>query len=85
METKRTCAGYEIVSTVRVSPVQEIVVGRRDAAPSPYVCWYCLNGDDYFLGRYCETYESALQALAERIGTMAGRIRDPFQKEGAHA
>ena len=85
METKRTCAGYEIVSSVRVSPVQEIVVGRRSAAPSPYVCWYCLNGDDYFLGRYCETYESALQVRAERIQTLSGCIRDPLQKEGVQA
>ena len=67
---ERTCAGYKIITAVRLTPCQEVVIGQRDAAPSRYVCWYCINGTDYHTGRYVETYRYALEVLADRIRTM---------------
>lgn len=64
---KRENAGYEIITAVRISPVQEIVIGHRPTAPEPYVCWYCINCDNYEMGKYSSSYRSAMKALAERI------------------
>lgn len=77
MEARKN-ANYEIIATVRVSSVQEIVIGRNRVAPDPYVCWYCLNGDDYFLGQYRGSYEAALKVMAERINIMGKSISDSF-------
>lgn len=77
METRKN-ANYEIIATVRVSSVQEIVIGRNRVAPDPYVCWYCLNGDDYSIGRYCGSYDAALKVMAERVNIMGRSVIDDF-------
>lgn len=68
---ERTNAGYTIIDAVRIDDTHEIVIGRHSSAPSPYVCWYCRNGDDYHTGRYCPSFKQALLVLADRIRSAA--------------
>lgn len=58
----RENAGYTITDSVRVGDY-EIVIGERQGAPAPYVCWYCKDGDNYFWGDYCTTRSAALKSL----------------------
>jgi len=63
----RENAGYEIVTALRVSKRMELVIGRNMKAPSMWVCWYCIDGNNYSTGDYCSTFKGALQSLADRI------------------
>lgn len=63
----RINAGYTIVTALRIDATHEIVIGHNPAAPAPYVCWDCRNGDDYNTGGYCQSYRQALLVMSERI------------------
>ena len=63
----RINAGYEIVESVRLDDSHEYVIGVHPTAPARYVCWECINGDNYHTGKYCFSYRQALHAMAERI------------------
>ena len=63
----RINCGYEIVTALRCSKRMELVIGHNPEAPSPWVCWYCYNGNNYSTGDYCGTFREALQSLADRI------------------
>lgn len=66
---KRTNAGFDIISAVRVNENEEIVIGCRDTVlGGQYVCWFC-RGDDYYWGRYTSTYTDALEIMIERLKT----------------
>lgn len=67
MEDKRINCGYEIVTALRCSKRMELVIGHNPEAVSPYVCWYCYDGNSYSTGDYCGTYKQALESLADRI------------------
>ena len=67
MEDKRINCGYEIVTALRCSKRMELVIGHNPEAPSPWVCWYCYDGNYYSTGDYCTTFKGALQSLADRI------------------
>lgn len=81
----RENAGYSITDTLKVGDY-ELVIGERPSAPSPYVCWYCKDGDNYFWGDYCETKSAALQSLCERAiyeqKQVEARHQPPKQKSG---
>ena len=66
-ETKRECEGYEIIESVRLDSIHEIVIGKHPTSPAKFVCWYCNNGNDYYTGAYTMTYRQALAVVAERI------------------
>lgn len=66
-KTKRECEGYEIVQSLRLDSIHEIVIGKHPTAPAKFVCWYCNNGNDYYSGAYTSTYRQALAVIAERI------------------
>lgn len=64
--SERKNAGYTITDAVKVNDY-EIVIGEKPGAPSPYVCWYCRNGDDYFWGAYVGSHNDALEVMIDRI------------------
>ena len=64
---KRINAGYEIIRAIEIYDGVEIVIGKHPTAPSPYVVWDCVNGDDYNNGGYCLSFRQAMGILAERI------------------
>lgn len=63
----RACAGYIIIQALRLDPSHEIVIGHNPRAAAPYVCWDCVNGNDYNTGGYCQDYRQALLVMSERI------------------
>ena len=65
--TRRVCANYEIIQTVRLDPRHEIVIGHNPAAVAPYVCWDCTDRNDYNTGSYCQTFRQALLVMSERL------------------
>ena len=62
---KRFNQNYEIIESCTIGST-ELVIGYNPKAPSPYVCWYCRGGDDYYWGTYCNTMEAARGNLRER-------------------
>lgn len=64
-DEKRICNGYEITESCTIG-VTEIVIGHNPAAPNPYVCWYCKNGNDYFWGYYTNELADARDKFRER-------------------
>ena len=63
----RINAGYKIVTALRVSKTEELVIGHNAEYPDMWVCWYCNNGNNYSTGFYCGTFKQALDELADRI------------------
>ena len=63
----RINCGYEIVTALQCSKRMELVIGHNPEAPSPWVCWYCYDGNNYSTGDYCGSFREALQSLADRI------------------
>lgn len=61
----RTNEGYEILVSVPVNELEEIVIGRNYTGR--YVVWTCKNGNDYFWGRYVMSYTQALKELVKKI------------------
>ena len=47
----RENAGYTITDSVKVGNC-EVVIGECKSASAQYVCWYCKDGNNYFLGEY---------------------------------
>lgn len=68
-ETKRINAGYEIIQSIKTGKDSEIVIGKavNPERPAQYVCWDCINGDNYSNGGYTMNYRQALAVMAERI------------------
>lgn len=64
---KRINCGYEIIASIPTDKTHELVIGHSPKRVAHYVCWDCVNGDNYSNGGYCETYRQALAILAERI------------------
>ena len=64
---ERINEGYKIVQAVRIGRTEEVVIGFNPKAVQPYVCWYCLNGGNYFTGHYDYSFKGALKDLAVRI------------------
>lgn len=64
---KRMNGNHEILVAVPVNDRTEIVIGKRNTEFQPYAVWYCYNGNDYETGAYVETYNGALNVLADRI------------------
>lgn len=62
---KRSNQGYEIIEGCTIGN-QEIVIGHHPKAPNPYVCWYCMAGDNFYQGCYCNTLDAAREELIER-------------------
>ena len=62
---KRMVHGYEIIES-RTAGELEIVIGHNPNAPSPYSCWYCRNGEDYYWGCYTDTLDGARKAMDDR-------------------
>ena len=65
MQKKRTNQGYEIIESCTIGS-QELVIGHHPKAPNPYVCWYCMGGDSYSQGCYCNTLAAARESLISR-------------------
>ena len=65
MTEKRTNNGYEIIEGATIGN-KEIVIGYNPKAPSPYVCWYCDDGNNYYWGYYCNELSEARKKLNER-------------------
>lgn len=63
----RENAGYTIVQSIKTGANEEIVIGFHPKAAARYVCWDCLNGNNYFNGGYTLNYRQALAVMAERI------------------
>jgi len=68
---KRIKQGYEIIENCIIGNT-EIVIGHCPAAPNPYVCWYCKDGNNYYWGYYCNSYEKAREKLIERCQSECG-------------
>ena len=66
-EAVRSNAGYEIVRSLRIDSTHEIVIGLNPDAPSKYVVWDCINGENYHTGFYCLNFRQALRDMADRI------------------
>lgn len=64
-EEKRVTQGYQIIESCKLG-AKELVIGYSNHAPSPYVCWYCKNHEDYYWGYYCNTLQQAQANLSER-------------------
>ena len=66
---ERINAGYKIIESVRTGINSEIVIGHavNPSRPAQYVCWDCINGNDYNNGGYTMSYRQALAVMAERI------------------
>ena len=64
----RENAGFQIIASVPLEQKAEVVIGKmKTPSFEQYVCWYCNNGDDYFFGRYTDTYDKAVQNMIERL------------------
>ena len=68
----RQNAGYAIVGCCPLAdPDEEIVLGHRDIElgrdPTPYVTWYCRDGDRYSMGHYIRDYVAAREDFVYRI------------------
>ena len=61
---KRINQGYEIIESCTIGS-KEIVIGYHGAAPNPYVCWYCKDGDYYYQGYYSNTLAAAREKLID--------------------
>ncbi len=72
--TKRSNIGYDIIEAYRCNDTEcEVVIGYNPSAAMPYVCWFCLNGNDYYWGCYYATLHEALHKLDERMLQYAGQ------------
>ena len=67
--------GYEITDNIFVNKL-EIVVGYNANAPDPYVCWMCVNDDNYYWGKYCAKRETAMGFLQKRADKEIQYSRD---------
>lgn len=65
----RKNANYTILKATQIGET-EIVLGFCPTAAAQYVTWRCDNGNNYYWGHYCQTYETALQDYRERIAEL---------------
>ena len=65
---KRMNGSYEIIENCTYGN-NELVIGYNPKAPSPYVCWYCDGGNNYYWGYYCNALSEARNKLNERYQT----------------
>ena len=77
----RSNQGYEIIEGCTIGN-EEIVIGHHPKAPNPYVCWYCMGGDNYYQGCYCNTIQAAREELIERYQSECQMpYNQPLKKE----
>ena len=69
MDEKRINGGYEIIESCTIGN-NELVIGHNSKAPNPYVCWYCKDGSDYFLG-----------ILLQSVIGSEGKLNERYQRE----
>lgn len=56
--------GYKIIKSCKIGEVEHVMGYNPDAA-TPYVCWYCKNGN-YNFGYYCKRYLEARRKFKKR-------------------
>ena len=80
---KEINAGYEIQSRVMKNDTECYVVGYNPENEwFPYVTWLGIKRENewvYYWGHYCDTLQSALNDLAERISVKRVRFSEPKQ------
>lgn len=63
----RENAGFQIIASVPIGDCEVVIGQRHVSAGAEYVCWFCLGEDNYFWGKYSDTYEGAVHAMIERL------------------
>ena len=61
----RTNANYIITDSIHIGN-KEFVLGVHSTAPSQFVTWECMGGNDYYWGHYHSDLLSATKDLLER-------------------
>jgi len=61
----RVNANYIITDSIHIGN-KEFVLGVHSTAPSQFVTWECMNGNDYNFGHYYSEMLSATKDLLER-------------------
>lgn len=63
-----TNVGYQIIVEVPLNNEEAIVIGYNPSKHfDQYVCWYRKDRDDYYWGKYFDSYEHAASVLAQRL------------------
>lgn len=70
----RTNSGYEIISAIRISETEEIVLGHMKSklCGDMYVTWDCTYGDNYFWGHYFNDFAEARNDQIIRAANICG-------------
>lgn len=63
--SQRINAGYTINDSLRIGDT-EFVIGYNPKYTFPYVVWECINGNNYYWGRYVNDRTSAECELLNR-------------------